>query len=1165
MTVIVHIITALGAGGAERVLSLVASRLQKDTDTRHIVVSLADEGIYGAELRAAGVDVQCLHLKRGRFPVRGFFQLVRLLRDIRPDMVMTWLYHADLMGLLAARLAGIRNVAWNIRCTDIEFSQYSPITKLIVRALVYLSSLPAAIATNSFAGHRAHKELGYRARNWVWLPNGFDTELWRPDAADRTDVRRELGLSESDFVVGIVARVDPQKDHESFLRAAASLAPKYPNARFLLVGAGTPELTVPDACKASTIALGLRRDVPRLMRALDLLVCSSAYGEGFPNVCGEAMATGVPCVATDVGDSAFVIGDTGSIVPPRNAEALAGAIENHLLKPLGERQELAARARLRIDTNFSFQSCLQRYIAFFTGRAVALDECSSAASSAGTGPSAQRTADQAPLFEVNTFSTSTSSPAPKPMPSAKLWKKLLPVLVSLGTLALAGLYVAEGKDFGSIIATVSLLSWTTSASVLGLFVVASLLASVRLWLIARDIGSPISFRDATTALSTGSLAGLLFFQITGQTIARSALLARRGTPVPTTLVITAYERLLAMLISLALGAAGGIYLYGRLSLDLEQGGDELLKLAAVGVLALGAGAYLGWGRLASRRMPTQGKADFLIRALRNLALSAVIQLCTLLAYLTAAHDLAPDLDIIDVAAASAVVMLAASLPISFAGWGIREFSAVLALSAIGMASEKALVVALLAGTMSVVALVIVLAGCLLSPSGPRTTALDDGRKKQASFATSLGWILPLGAATLIFFQLYIPTAAGTKLNVNLADPFAIVGGSLFLLNAVSARNAPTWRLSHLNGHVVLATLVLTVGLVMGWTAIGFTAWAFTSKYLGWFVLLAYGATGALIVSTAGTRGRNTLLRTFIGAGIAVAAVDILLVVLKGYGVSLSPEIAPPRASGLAVNPNAFALQMVLVACATLIAIRSRRLCSALLAVCVLGVWFSGSRAGLGTLAAVMVASAMLLPDRRRVILAAIAAGLGFLVLLHLSYQVNWPEITRIASGKGGTVLEPKFAPIALSSDSSNLERWQTISQGLSLFYQHPVFGSGLGVFAENWRAAQGQIQVIHSTPLWLLAEFGIVGTLVFLVPFLRISVQSLRAATQGQRVAVLTFLCCLVFAIMAMAHEVFYQRAIWLLLGVTLALAHGAIAWPFGAARHIPAEALGRQPSIRTT
>jgi uncharacterized membrane protein YbhN (UPF0104 family) len=328
-------------------------------------------------------------------------------------------------------------------------------------------------------------------------------------------------------------------------------------------------------------------------------------------------------------------------------------------------------------------------------------------------------------------------------------KRFAPLLVSFGALALVAVYVANGSKLRSVEAAIQDLNWPTGAAVFCLFVVGSLLSSLRLWLIARDIRSPISGRDAVAALSAGSLAGAFFFQLAGQMIVRSTLLARRGTPLAATLIISGYERAAALFVSLAFAFAGVSFLFGTLHLDLRQGGAQLLKLLGVGFSAICAGAYFAWGRFVANRLQEIWRPELFGRAARSLAISVAIQLCTIAAYLVAAHELAPNIRIVDVAAASAIVMLAASLPISLAGWGIRELSAILALGAIGMPSEKALVVALLVGTLSFAALTFLLVASFM----PGTKWVQKARYaptfERPDFTTALAWVLPLATATTV--------------------------------------------------------------------------------------------------------------------------------------------------------------------------------------------------------------------------------------------------------------------------------------------------------------------------------------------------------------------------------------------------------------------------------
>lgn len=340
----------------------VASRLVAQVNGKQLVVSLTDEGIYGPRLRAAGVEVHCLGMRSGYFSPSALMRLVRLLRQQRPAVVMTWLYHADLIGTIAARIARVPRIVWNIRCSDIDFSRYSPVTHLVVSALARLSAMPEAIATNSIAGRRVHEQIGYRPRRWIYLPNGIDTNEWAPSPGDGAAVRAELGLPVDAIVIGMVARVDPQKDHTSFFEAARMLVGERPRLRIILVGRGTQEICVPPELRPVVHALGERSDVARLMRTFDLLVSSSAYGEGFPNVLGEALASGVFCVATDVGDTKEILADGGIVVPPRAPAALAEAIGRVIAMSPEEVRSLAAAARRRIELNYSLEACVDRYL-----------------------------------------------------------------------------------------------------------------------------------------------------------------------------------------------------------------------------------------------------------------------------------------------------------------------------------------------------------------------------------------------------------------------------------------------------------------------------------------------------------------------------------------------------------------------------------------------------------------------------------------------------------------------------------------------------------------------------------------------------------------------------------------------------------------------------------
>jgi glycosyltransferase involved in cell wall biosynthesis len=247
-----------------------------------------------------------------------------------------------------------------VRCSDVDFSQYARSTRLIVGWLARLSSRPWAVATNSRAGRRAHELLGYTPRRWVYLPNGVDTEEWRPDPGDAAGVRRELGLSPDEIVFAHVARVDPMKDHATFLGALPRVLQRNPNARFVLIGRGTESLSLPAGSEGRVLRLGERRDVPRLLRGFDVFVLSSV-SEGFPNVVVESMATGLPCVVTDVGDAAELVRNAGIIVSPSDSAALAEAICSLLAEGGEAIKRLGNEARARVRSNWSLERSIQAY------------------------------------------------------------------------------------------------------------------------------------------------------------------------------------------------------------------------------------------------------------------------------------------------------------------------------------------------------------------------------------------------------------------------------------------------------------------------------------------------------------------------------------------------------------------------------------------------------------------------------------------------------------------------------------------------------------------------------------------------------------------------------------------------------------------------------------
>jgi glycosyltransferase involved in cell wall biosynthesis len=333
------------------------------------VVSLTDEGKYGPLLRAAGVEVTTLDMPRGRVTPRGLWRLWRTVRAVRPAVVQTWMYHADLLGGLVATLAGVP-VVWGIHNTTLEPGRSSRTTIAVARMCGWLSRrVPRRIVACSHVVVTVHAALGYDAERMVVIANGFDLGCFRPDGEARQRLRAEWGVSDDVPLLGMVARWDPYKDHANFIEALGLLAAQGQRFMAMLVGTGmTPENRELMQHIAKTglteraRLLGARTDVPAVMAALDVHVLSSS-AESFGNVRAEAMACGTPCVTTDVGDAAQIVGDTGWVVAPRNPQALAEALAQ-ALKYWKNRAAWTARqqrCRERIAKNYNIEAMVQRY------------------------------------------------------------------------------------------------------------------------------------------------------------------------------------------------------------------------------------------------------------------------------------------------------------------------------------------------------------------------------------------------------------------------------------------------------------------------------------------------------------------------------------------------------------------------------------------------------------------------------------------------------------------------------------------------------------------------------------------------------------------------------------------------------------------------------------
>jgi glycosyltransferase involved in cell wall biosynthesis len=368
---ITHLITNLSTGGAEYALyNLLNGGLHPRFE--NIVISLMEEETIGPLIRALQVPVVALGMHRGRPSLAALRKLRRLVREIEPDIIQGWMYHGNAAAILARHfVSGRTSLVWNVRQSLYDIAQDKPMTRQIIRANRFLSHIPEAILYNSHLSRKQHEAFGFGAANGQVIPNGIDVDRFVFARDVRARSRSELGIPPGAKVVGHIARLHPMKDHAGYLGAATQVADRCPEVHFILAGRGVcPEAEefaalVPRRLHDRFHLLGERADIPALMNAMDIFCLSSAWGEGFPNVLGEAMATELVCVATDIGDSAIIVGDTGVIVPPKDTRSLAAGIESLVSLSHDNLRLRGVEAKKRIERNYKSRSIVERYAALY--------------------------------------------------------------------------------------------------------------------------------------------------------------------------------------------------------------------------------------------------------------------------------------------------------------------------------------------------------------------------------------------------------------------------------------------------------------------------------------------------------------------------------------------------------------------------------------------------------------------------------------------------------------------------------------------------------------------------------------------------------------------------------------------------------------------------------
>lgn len=724
-------------------------------------------------------------------------------------------------------------------------------------------------------------------------------------------------------------------------------------------------------------------------------------------------------------------------------------------------------------------------------------------------------------------------------------EKLVPVLrrglmlaVSLGLLG-AVIWMAGPRD---MLLKLSQMPTRVFPILLGILFVNLLVVAFRFWRVLSHLGLSLPWSAALRASMAGNIAGLFFIPLFGQVAGRQAVLQGMGVSAVANASIAAYERAALAITSGAMAMWGAYYLLGSGEVDAFLSKLALGQVALAALCGFGLSYACGRGRFERALARSLLQPRNLLRVLEVVLVTVTGQALMLSCFVIGFHFMAPQLDWVSLLAASAMVGFAASLPISVGGWGVRELAAVYVLGLLGVPAADALVVSVVVGGCST----LVLFGAVpFLWIGKARAGLVVGQETSPSAGLSLeqsaSWLLAFTALVAVFFQVHVPLAGGVS-NINMADPFALLALAALALQCVQQRALPHWRMAGFNGGLALISLALVIAFLVGWREIGVSQWALGGRLTGWLVLLGYLSVGYLLIASHGNHGLRRAVETLVAVACAVIVIKVLLKWSRIFGFDPA-GLRELNFQGFAGNRNAFAFQLLTVSAMLMgfSGLYARRAWSAarlrLMAVqqgvLLAGIVLTGSRAGIGAVALMLLLAWVWRLAERRFLLRslAIAAGLWFFVTIMppaviqlldwLGFDVSWLlKAMRLQSG--------------FSTEASDGVRWKANALALKMWLEQPLLGIGMGVFIARSPAEFGFPMVIHSTPLWILAEFGVLGFGLIGWAGARMVHYALAQwpALPKDRAHQLLLLG---FGVFCLVHEVLFQRIFWLVLGLLLA------------------------------
>lgn len=707
-------------------------------------------------------------------------------------------------------------------------------------------------------------------------------------------------------------------------------------------------------------------------------------------------------------------------------------------------------------------------------------------------------------------------------------------------------------DFETIFKTLGGIEFHAIASAGVLVLLNAVLALLRFRSVLRSFGYKPAWRQVVFAFTIGQVSNQIFLNVIGQSLSRAAALNSAGVPFSISVMATYWERLIAAGLLFLLSVASALFLFLNISIDLHAGGAYLLSLA--GGIALVSGVVL---ILLIRQKEVEFRlADaprFLLRLWPSILLTLAAHAAMLGAYAGILKGLqVPEFNVA-IAAALTIVMFAAALPISFSGWGIRELSAAQALGVVGVDPTISVAGAIAIGLLGL--LVTVICGAIgIWLYLHRKPAHSAVQATPATMAAPEKWndiaiiVSAVLSAILLYFQIRIPMQHG-EVTANAADILALTSLGLLGFHLWSQRGLkpiPIW----LAGSLAAISLLFLLSLGVGYLRFGSNSWALLNRGMGWVIILGYVAMGASAAVTSNAHTSRLVLRAFGIAGVTVAVQQLALMLSVLGGINIPQDAFTIPLRGYAINANAFAFQMIMAAACILVLVRlegsgkSRAFYNAAFIAIALVITYSHSRSGLGMVIILLVLATIFSSGKER----TRSIKLCLLTLFAVAAVFFLPDVLRVAdkaiAGLLGSKLgvlssllnlpEARYLAITVTRTGSDSERWLSIIEGWDLWLKHPLLGAGLGGYVQERLAAGKGFLVIHSIPVWLMAEMGLVGLLVVAVVFVLLLKGAFhllsRPAQHGWGLGLLCILGCI--AASGLVHDLFFQRSFWFLIGL---------------------------------